>query len=65
MAQLQAEIDTLLADNSTQDISALDVRTVTTDFADTIFRLPALKLEDGSGRLVLEGGEGYLLLEDS
>lgn len=62
-ADLQAQINTLLADNTGQNITAGDVRSVMTDLADSCFREPAYLLEDGSGRLLLESGDGYQLLD--
>jgi hypothetical protein len=59
---LITEIATLLPDNTAQEITAGDVRTILTDIVDTNFRSDALALETTPGLLVLEQG-GYLLLE--
>lgn len=57
---IEAEFDAKLADNTTQDITAADLRSACTDMNDTIFRENAIALEDLSGRILLEQG-GYLL----
>ena len=42
-AQLQAEVNTLLADNTVGGISALDVRTVNTNIVDSLYDVKADK----------------------
>jgi len=60
--ELTTQVTNLINDNTAQEITAADVRSVMTDFNDTIFRKGAIALEDLTGRILLEQG-GYLLKE--
>jgi hypothetical protein len=53
----------LAPNNTSGQISAEDVRLISTDLVDTCFRDDVFFLESGDGRLLLESGEAYLGLE--
>ena len=59
-ANLTAQLASDIPDNTTQDISASELRSAATDLNDTIFRENAIALSDDSGRILLQQG-GYLL----
>lgn len=63
-AHMDAEAADKFPDNTSGDISALDVRRVFGDMVDSCFRENALFLESGDGRLLLESGDGYLELSE-
>lgn len=63
-ATLEADTLNLLPDNTSGQITAQSLRSVFTDHVDSCFRDPALLLEAGGGRLLLETGAGYITQDE-
>ena len=59
-AELTAQLAAIIPNNSTQEVSAADMREACTNLNNAIFRSDAIALEDATGRILLEQG-GYLL----
>jgi hypothetical protein len=62
---LTAQIVADLPDNTSQQITASDLRSILTDVNDTCFREFAIKRADSTGRLLRAGGGGYVALAGS
>ena len=61
--ELESAIAADLPDNTTQSITAANLRSACTDLNDSIFRNDAIALSDKTGRILLQQG-GYLLYNE-